>query len=92
MDDQARYERAKKRAGELRGCYQHIATYVLINLFLLVINLVTTPDKLWILWSVGCWGIAVLLHAALVLGGGSVFGKEWEDHKIKELMEHDKAA
>jgi hypothetical protein len=33
------------------------------------------------------WGIAVAVHAFSVFGFGRLFGAEWEESKIEELME-----
>lgn len=32
---------------------------------LAVLNLVRKPDKLWVLWVAGGWGLGVLLHGVL---------------------------
>jgi len=90
VDDQARYERARKRVKALKGFYRHLAVYLLVNAFLLVINLVTSPSALWFIWPLFGWGIAIVVHAASVFGGERLWGKEWEERKIKELVDKDK--
>lgn len=90
MDDRVKYERARKRVKELKGFYRHLAVYLLVNAFLLVINLVTSPYELWFYWPLLGWGIAVLIHAASVFGGERFWGKDWEDRKIKEILEKDR--
>jgi len=90
VDDRAKYERARKRVKELKGFYRHLAVYLLVNAFLLVINLVTSPYELWFYWPLLGWGIAVLIQAASVFGGERFWGKDWEERKIKELVEKDK--
>ena len=32
MDEQARYERAKKRVEEIKGFYSHLIVYVIVNI------------------------------------------------------------
>ncbi len=91
MDDQARFERAKRRVKDLKGFYRHLTVYVLVNALLLVINLVTSTSYLWFYWPLLGWGIAILLHAASVFGGGRFFGKDWEERKIKEILEKTKS-
>ncbi len=46
MDEQARYEKARKRVEEIKGFYTHLLTYVLVNLALFVLNLITSPRSL----------------------------------------------
>jgi len=87
MDEQTRREEARKRAVQLRGFYQHLAAYVVVNAVLLAINLVTSPGRYWFFWPLFGWGIGVAFHALSVFGG--LWGKTWEKRKIKELMDRD---
>ncbi len=90
MDEEESYKKAKKRVGELRGFYEHLIAYVAVNIMLVIINLVTSPDALWFYWVTIFWGIGVIWHAISVFGKRGKLGKNWEDKKIKELMEKDK--
>ena len=90
MDEEESYKRAKKRVGELRGFYEHLIAYVVVNIMLVIINLVTSPDTLWFYWVTIFWGIGVIWHAISVFGKQGKLGKNWEEKKIKELMEKDK--
>ena len=45
MND-GRYEKAKKRVEELKKFYGNVVTYVAINIILIIINLVTSPEIL----------------------------------------------
>jgi len=87
MDEEESYKRAKKRVGELRGFYEHLIAYVVVNIMLVIINLVTSPDTLWFYWVTVFWGIGVIWHAISVFGKR---GKNWEEKKIKEIMEKEK--
>ena len=89
MNDE-KYEKAKKRVGELKKFYGNLITYVVINVILIIINLVTSPGKLWFYWVTIFWGIAILLHASRVFVlKGKFFGEEWEQKKIKEIIEKE---
>jgi hypothetical protein len=87
MNTEDKYQKAKKRVEELKGFYTHLTVYVLVNLLLCTINLLTSPDSLWFYWPLMGWGIAVALHALRVFGTGGWFGAAWEERKINELME-----
>ena len=90
MNDE-KYERARKRINDLKHFYRDLISYVTINVILLIINLVTSPGKLWFYWVTIFWGIAILLHASKVfLLKGKFLGKDWEEKKIKEIMEKEK--
>lgn len=88
MDEQTRYQEAKKRVEELKGFYYHLVCYLLINAMLIVINLLTSPEYLWFIWPLIGWGIGLIIHAVSVFSG--LLGKSWEERKIREIMEKDK--
>ena len=87
MDDQAMYQQAKKRVGQIKGFYWHLVLYVLVNALLLIINLVTSPTWLWFYWPLLGWGMGIAAHWVSVFGIGNVLGQDWEERKIKELMD-----
>lgn len=91
MDEQARYERAKKQAEELRDFYQHLVIYLVINAFLLLLNLRTSPGHLWFYWPLFGWGLGVAIHGATVFGSNKFWGQQWQERKIKQLMEKDRS-
>ena len=89
MNDE-KYEKAKKRVKELKSFYSNLVTYFIINVILIIINLVTSPGRLWFYWVTIFWGIAILIHASKVfILKGKLFGEEWEEKKIKEIMEKE---
>ena len=90
MSDE-RYDKAKKRVEELKKFYSNLVTYIVVNIVLIIINLVTSPGSLWFFWVTIFWGIAILLHASRVfIFKGKFLGEEWEQKKIKEIMEREK--
>ena len=89
MDDE-KYKKAKKRVEELKKFYGNLVTYCVINIMLIIINLVTNPDKLWFYWVTIFWGLGILLHASKVfILKGKFLGQEWEEKKIKQIMKKD---
>lgn len=87
MDDQASYEQAKKRVQAIRGFYIHATVYVLVNAFLAILNYVTLPTVFWSIWPILGWGLGLAIHAITVFGFSGLWGPEWEERKIKELMQ-----
>ena len=86
-EQEARYQNAKRRVETLKGFYVHLTVYVLVNLLLFTINVLTSPESLWFFWPLLGWGIALALHALRVFGTGRSLGAEWQERKIDELME-----
>lgn len=89
MNDE-RYEEAKRRVKELKDFYRNLMTYIAVNILLIVINLITNPHRLWFFWVTIFWGIAIVLHGLKVfILKGKFLGQEWEEKKIKEIMEKE---
>ena len=86
-EEETKYQRAKKRVEALRGFYVHLGVYVVVNLFLFLLNIITSPDILWFYWPLLGWGIAIVVHALSVFVFGHPFGADWEEKKIREIME-----
>jgi hypothetical protein len=87
--DSEQYQQARARVQQLRGLYLHAGVFVLVNLCLLLLNLITNAQSLWFYWPLIGWGIGLTAHAFVVLWFGGVLGKEWEERKIREIMERD---
>ncbi|WP_374461777.1 2TM domain-containing protein [Chryseobacterium taeanense] len=82
-DHDKSYERAQKRVKEIKSFYGNLISYCIIIPFLIIINLMTSPDNIWFYLPMLGWGIGVVAH------GMSVFaiGKSWEEKKIREILE-----
>lgn len=85
-NDVLAYDRAVKRVKEIKGFYGNLISYCLVIPFLIFVNLRTSPEYHWFWWPMLGWGIGVISHGFQVFG----IGKNWEDRKIKELMEKDR--
>ena len=85
-----KYIRAQARLKELKTFYAALSSYVLVNLFLAFINYMSNGwSNMWFLWPLFGWGFGVAMHAFKVFGFMGIYGKEWEERKIKELMDKD---
>lgn len=88
------YLRAKKKLDEIVGFYWHLAIYIIVNLFLIII-IGSNLDKGESFWSIGTfatalfWGIGLAFHFFGVFGPRIFFSKAWEERKIKEYMNKD---
>lgn len=80
------YSKAKKRVKEIKEFYSNLASYCIVIPFLIFINLYTYPKFLWFFFPMLGWGIGLAFHAFSVFG----YGKDWEERKIKEIMDKDK--
>ena len=90
MEDK-KYQEAQKKVREIKGFYIHLTTYVGVNIFLIILNLITSPKVLWFYWVAIFWGIGVLYNAIRIFWlDDKMFGKAWEDKMIEKVMKKDK--
>lgn len=66
MIDEERFAKARKHAEVKYGFYVHFFVYLAVIGLLLVINLLTGTEYLWVIWPALGWGVGVLLHAVSV--------------------------
>ena len=88
-----RYFLAQRRVKKIRGFYIHLFFYVVINASIIVQIYMHNDGELlrWENFSTALfWGIGLLAHGTSVFGSDLIFGKEWEERKIQELMNKDK--
>ncbi len=85
-DSDAAYERARKRVREIKSFYSNLISYCIIIPFLTILNLITSPNNLWFFFPMLGWGIGLAAHAMSVFA----IGKNWEDRKIREILEKEK--
>lgn len=87
---QAQAERQEAEAfahvRKLRGFYLHLVRYVVIILGLWVVNLIVSPQRLWVLYVMGGWGIGVLAHGFSVLRPDWLLGPQWERRQVEKRL------
>jgi hypothetical protein len=84
-----RYQRARKYVKKLKAFYLHAIIFGLVNGGLILLNLVTSSNHWWSLWSIFGWGIGLLAHGASVFlfaPGNPIFGDHWEERRIEEYL------
>ncbi len=86
---QQRYERAHARVQALKGLYTHVVAYVLVNIGLFAINLLAGGGW-WFYWPLLGWGVGLGLHVLNVFAIGGRFGQDWEERKIRDLMDRER--
>lgn len=84
------YQKASKKVKEIKGFYIHLFCFLIAISFMVFLNLKYSPEHLWFIYPLSGWGIGLVGHAIGVFGTDSLFSKNWEDRKIKELMEEEK--
>ena len=83
-----RYQKAKEKVEAIKGFYGNLLSYALVIPLLFWINSRTT-DFPWAIFPALGWGFGVVMHGLEAYGYNPMFGKRWEEKKIRELMERD---
>ncbi len=86
MMENEKYLRAKKRVEQLKEFYGSIIAYVLVIPFLIFINLRTSPNFHWFWFPMFGWALGITIHGFKTFG----YGSNWEERKIREIMEKEK--
>lgn len=90
-----KYLEAKKRVKRLKGFYTHLVIYILVNLMIAFINFQDLkPGESYFQYknfiTLFFWGIGLLAHALSVFLPQFVLGRDWEERKIRELMDKNR--
>ncbi|NER10922.1 Histidine kinase [Muriicola jejuensis] len=83
-----RYKKAKEQVEAIKGFYGNLFAYCLVIPFLAWLNYRST-DFPWVLFPALGWGLGVITHGLEAFGYNPLWGKRWEERKIREFMEQD---
>jgi len=86
--EEKRYLKAKERVEAIKGFYGNLLAYCIVIPFLWWLNYRTT-DFLWAIFPTLGWGFGLTAHGLEAFGYNPLWGKRWEEKKIKELMEKE---
>jgi len=83
--------RIKKRIKRIKRFYSHLTTYIIVNAFLVLINLLTSKNGgYWFIYPLLGWGFGLLIDAANTFQFIPFLNKDWENRKINEFMEDER--
>ncbi|GAB5565062.1 MAG: 2TM domain-containing protein [Winogradskyella sp.] len=88
------YLRAKKKVDALMGFYWHLAVYIVVNGFLILLIGLNSNEGFSGFGPYATavfWGIGLFFHFIGVFGPDFLFGKNWEKRKIKEFMDKEES-
>ncbi|TET67534.1 MAG: 2TM domain-containing protein [Dehalococcoidia bacterium] len=85
MSEEELYREARKRVEEKKGFFMHLAVYICVNIFLVIIWAATGDGFPWFVFPLGGWGIGILFHFL----GVFVFTQqtEWERKAVEKEVE-----
>ena len=75
---------ARKQAKREAAFYRNLAAFVLVNAFLVAINLLTSPGHFWAIYPILGWGLGIASQAFATFGDRGSGG--WMERRTQELM------
>jgi hypothetical protein len=84
------YLRARNHIKQLKEFYYGIVTYCIVIPFLIYINYKTYWGFQWFWFPMFGWGIGIAIQAFKVYVSDGIFGRNWEERKIRQYMNYDK--
>jgi uncharacterized integral membrane protein len=93
--EEIKYQEALKRVRKIKGFYSHLLVYIVVNIMIVVINIQNLdPGESYFqyknFFTAFFWGIGLVAHGFSVFLPQWFLGNNWEERKIRELMEKDK--
>lgn len=89
IDDKL-YKKAKARVEKIKGFYGNLIAYCIVIPFLAFLNYQTSPSFPWAIFPMLGWGFGVVAHGMEAYGYNPLWGKKWEERRIKKYMEDDR--
>lgn len=87
--EESRYIRARKKVEDIKGFYSSLISYCLVIPFLVFIWWRFTPHSIqWFWFAAFGWGLGLVIQGFQAFGF-PILSADWEERKIKEIMEED---
>lgn len=83
-----RYQKAKERVEAIKSFYGNLIAYCIVIPGLAYLNYRTTSWP-WVVFPAVGWGFGLLVHGMEAYGYNPLWGKRWQEKKLRELMERD---
>lgn len=70
----------------LKSFYMHAMTFVVVNVFIILVNLITSPGYFWFVWALLGWGLGLAIHALHTFDWFAYFDSNWEKKQIEKRL------
>ncbi len=79
-------QQVQQEVQNLKQFYKKLIRYGSVMVFLLVINLISSPDYLWVIWPALGWGILIAWKELQVFTIRTAFNSAWEERQITKRL------
>lgn len=88
--NETKYNRAQERVSKLKKFYGQLFRGVLAIVITAAINYYLNEWRNpWFLWVVFGVSLGISLKAIKLFGTNLLFGRDWEERKVREIMDKD---
>jgi DNA-binding XRE family transcriptional regulator len=77
---------ALQHVRKVKGFYIGLIQYAVVMAVLLVINMVTTPHRWWVIWPALGWGIAMVMRAVRTFELVPFLNGDWEKKQVEKRL------
>lgn len=93
--EEIKYEQVRKKVQKIKSFYTHAIVYLVVNIMIVVLNIQDlSPGETYFQFknfmTAFFWGIGLVAHGLSVFIPQWFLGNDWEERKIRELMEKEK--
>ncbi|WP_082084286.1 2TM domain-containing protein [Flavobacterium sp. 316] len=90
--EEIKYQNALKKVKRIKSFYSHALVYIVINIMIIIINIQSLNEgesyfQFKNFMTAIFWGIGLLAHGLSVFLPEMILGNNWEERKIRELMD-----
>jgi hypothetical protein len=90
--DEEHLAQARKRVALKKKFFKHLNTYLVMTIFFVLLNMVTSPGRWWFIFPVLGWGIGIALEYVNLFGlPGIQPDPDWEKKALEEELRKMKA-
>ncbi|CAH0535473.1 hypothetical protein VST7929_03047 [Vibrio stylophorae] len=76
----------REEVRKLKKFYAKVLCYLAVMTLLLIINLITDPSYLWVVWPALGWGIGIVCYGISTYRIFDFFGDEWEKKQVEKRL------
>ncbi|HID02661.1 MAG TPA: helix-turn-helix domain-containing protein [Desulfobacterales bacterium] len=77
----------RKEVRNLKRFYTKLIRYGFLMTFLLIINLISSPDYLWVIWPALGIGLLIIWKELKIRTINTIFDSTWEERQVKKRLD-----
>jgi hypothetical protein len=92
--EEIKYQEAQKQVKKIKSFYIHLLVFILVNTYVVIKKTQNIgPDDTLIdaFKTPFFWGIGLIFHGFKTFDVLPFFGRDWEERKVKEMMDKEKS-